>query len=87
MRGIPITFLLTDNQIVNEKFLVFINDLLSTGYVADLCTPVRGHPAHAMHVSASDVRCLKRALMPSWQRRRTRSNAAMQCAARSRARV
>ncbi|KAK9843805.1 hypothetical protein WJX81_007069 [Elliptochloris bilobata] len=25
--------------IVNEKFLVYINDLLSTGYVADLCTP------------------------------------------------
>ncbi len=40
-RGIPVTFLLTDNQIVNEKFLVFINDLLSTGYVADLCSPVR----------------------------------------------
>lgn len=40
MRGIPVTFLLTDNQIVNEKFLVYINDLLSTGYVADLFTPV-----------------------------------------------
>ena len=46
MRGIPITFLLTDNQIVNEKFLVYINDLLSTGYVADLCSPVRMHPLH-----------------------------------------
>ena len=44
MRGIPITFLLTDNQIVNEKFLVYINDLLSTGYVADLCSPVRPAP-------------------------------------------
>ena len=42
-RGVPITFLLTDNQIVNEKFLVYINDLLSTGYVADLCSPVRAH--------------------------------------------
>lgn len=50
-RGIPITFLLTDNQIVNEKFLVYINDLLSTGYVADLCTPVRAHPAHVVHAS------------------------------------
>ena len=50
-RGIPITFLLTDNQIVNEKFLVYINDLLSTGYVADLCTPVRAYPAHSVHVS------------------------------------
>lgn len=35
-----ITFLMTDNQIVNERFLVFINDLLSTGYIADLCSPV-----------------------------------------------
>lgn len=39
MKGIPITFLMTDNQIVKEGFLVYINDLLSTGYVADLFTP------------------------------------------------
>ena len=31
--------LMTDNQIVNEGFLVYINDLLSTGYIPDLCTP------------------------------------------------
>lgn len=41
VKGVPITFLLTDNQIINEKFLVYINDLLSTGYIADLCTQVR----------------------------------------------
>ncbi len=41
VKGIPITFLMTDNQIVKEKFLVYINDLLSTGYIADLCTQVR----------------------------------------------
>ena len=40
VKGIPITFLMTDNQIVKEKFLVYINDLLSTGYIADLCTQV-----------------------------------------------
>lgn len=39
-KSIPITFLMTDNQIVNEQFLVYINDLLSTGYIADLCSPV-----------------------------------------------
>ncbi|CAD7696266.1 unnamed protein product [Ostreobium quekettii] len=39
MKGTPITFLMTDNQIVDERFLVYINDLLSTGYIADLCTP------------------------------------------------
>jgi dynein heavy chain len=37
MKGQPVTFLLTDNQIVNERFLVFLNDLLSTGLVSDLC--------------------------------------------------
>jgi dynein heavy chain len=41
-KGIPVTFLMTDNQIVKEKFLVYINDLLSTGYIADLCTQARG---------------------------------------------
>lgn len=30
---------MTDNQIVKEEFLVYINDLLSTGYIADLFTP------------------------------------------------
>ena len=39
LKGQPVTFLLTDNQIVNEKFLVFMNDLLSTGLVSDLCSP------------------------------------------------
>eukprot|EP00232_Nephroselmis_pyriformis_P019075 CAMPEP_0182900652 /NCGR_PEP_ID=MMETSP0034_2-20130328/28990_1 /TAXON_ID=156128 /ORGANISM="Nephroselmis pyriformis, Strain CCMP717" /LENGTH=4527 /DNA_ID=CAMNT_0025034901 /DNA_START=131 /DNA_END=13711 /DNA_ORIENTATION=+ len=38
-KGIPITFLMTDNQIVNERFLVYINDLLSSGYIPDLFTP------------------------------------------------
>jgi dynein heavy chain, axonemal len=37
MKGQPVTFLLTDNQIVNERFLVCLNDLLSTGLVSDLC--------------------------------------------------
>ena len=31
-----IMFLLTEGQITNEKFLVFINDLLSSGEIADL---------------------------------------------------
>ena len=39
-KGTKVTFLLTDTNIVNERFLVYINDLLSTGYIADLCTPV-----------------------------------------------
>jgi dynein heavy chain len=31
-----ITFMLTEGQITNERFLVFINDLLSSGEIADL---------------------------------------------------
>lgn len=38
-KGQPVVFLITDNQIVREHFLVFINDLLSTGIVADLFSP------------------------------------------------
>lgn len=34
--GAQILFVLTDSQIVNEKFLVFINDMLSSGWVPDL---------------------------------------------------
>lgn len=41
VKGTSVTFLMTDNQIVKEKFLVYINDLLSTGYIADLYTQVR----------------------------------------------
>jgi hypothetical protein len=37
-------FLMTDNQIVKEQFLVYINDLLSTGVVSDLFTQVRAVP-------------------------------------------
>jgi hypothetical protein len=37
-KGQPVVFLMTDNQIVKEQFLVFINDLLSTGVVQDLFT-------------------------------------------------
>jgi dynein heavy chain len=32
----PVTFLMTDNQIVKEHFLVFLNDLLATGLITDL---------------------------------------------------
>jgi dynein heavy chain len=35
----PIMFLLNDDQILDERFLVCINDLLSSGRVADLFTP------------------------------------------------
>lgn len=34
--GIQLLFILTDSQITNEKFLVYINDMLSSGWVTDL---------------------------------------------------
>ena len=36
--GDPLMFLLTDSQIVDERFLVYINDLLSSGRIPDLFT-------------------------------------------------
>ena len=36
--GLPVMFLLADTQIVDERFLVYINDLLSSGYIPDLFT-------------------------------------------------
>jgi len=34
--GNPQLFILTDTQIINDKFLMYINDILSTGYVEAL---------------------------------------------------
>jgi len=34
--GASILFILTDSQITNEKFLVYINDMLSSGWVPDM---------------------------------------------------
>jgi dynein heavy chain len=34
--GAPCAFLLTDTQIQDERFLIYINDMLSSGYVQDL---------------------------------------------------
>ena len=36
VQGQPQLFILTDTQIVNDKFLIYINDMLSAGYIPDL---------------------------------------------------
>jgi len=36
--GVPHAFLMTDGQIADERFLVFINDMLSSGNIPDLFT-------------------------------------------------
>jgi dynein heavy chain len=36
VKGNGLVFLLTDSQIVNDKFLVCINDILSSGWISDL---------------------------------------------------
>lgn len=34
--GTPQLFILTDTQIINDKFLMYVNDILSTGYIESL---------------------------------------------------
>ena len=36
--GTPMVFLMADTQVTDERFLVYINDLLSSGYIPDLFT-------------------------------------------------
>jgi dynein heavy chain len=36
VKGTPMVFLMTDGQIVNEKFLVYLNCILSSGWIPDL---------------------------------------------------
>jgi len=36
VKGVPMVFLITDSQIVNEQFLVYINGILTSGWIADL---------------------------------------------------
>jgi len=38
VKNMPVTFLLTDTQIVDDAWLVYINDLLSSGFIPDLFT-------------------------------------------------
>ena len=37
--GLEMLFLLTDSQIVDNRFLVYINDILSSGYIPELFAP------------------------------------------------
>lgn len=37
VKGTPTALLLTDGQIVSERFLVWLHNLLAQGHVADLC--------------------------------------------------
>lgn len=36
MKGIGITFLMSDSQVAEEKFLVVVNDMLASGEIAEL---------------------------------------------------
>lgn len=38
VKGIGITFLMSDSQVVEEKFLVVVNDMLATGEITELFT-------------------------------------------------
>lgn len=41
VKGTPLLFLMTDGQIVNERFLIYINDILANGWISDLFPKVR----------------------------------------------
>lgn len=36
LKNIGITFLMTDSQVAQEKFLVVVNDMLASGEISDL---------------------------------------------------
>ena len=36
VKNTPLTWLMTDSQIVNDKFLIYINGILSSGWISDL---------------------------------------------------
>jgi dynein heavy chain, axonemal len=36
VKSIPLVFLMTDSQIVNDRFLIYINAILSSGWISDL---------------------------------------------------
>lgn len=36
VKGIPLVFLMTDSQIINDRFLIYINAILSSGWISDL---------------------------------------------------
>ncbi len=38
VKGIPIMFLMTDGQIVNDRYLIYINSILANGWISDLFT-------------------------------------------------
>lgn len=41
LKGEGLLFLFTDSQVVDERMLVYINDLLASGEIPDLFAPVR----------------------------------------------
>lgn len=62
--GAEMLFLLTDSQIVDNKFLVYINDILSAGYIPELFAPdeldailgkIRGEAKQAGVLDAPDT--------------------------------
>ncbi|CAM9107555.1 unnamed protein product [Discosporangium mesarthrocarpum] len=36
VKGVPLLFLMTDGQIVNDRFLIYINSILANGWISDL---------------------------------------------------
>jgi dynein heavy chain, axonemal len=53
-----VMFILTDSQITNERFLVYINDLLASGNIPDLFAPDEVlHTLHLTSTLCNTLRC------------------------------
>jgi hypothetical protein len=94
VKGEGLMFLLTDSQIVDERMLVYINDLLASGEIPDLFAQVRvgggGVAAHEgacgggggplLCAATHGAHCgLQRV---GWRCRRTATRSSTHCAAR-----
>lgn len=59
VKGTPLLFLMTDGQIVNERFLIYINDILANGWISDLFPKVStaSPPKRQPMLSRQKYRC------------------------------
>jgi hypothetical protein len=78
LKSEKINFLFTDSQIADEKFLVYMNDLLSSGNIADLFPAdekesVVNSVRLEVRPARSAVRCLRGLPMHIWMPSRARS--------------
>jgi dynein heavy chain len=48
VKGIPIVFLMTDTQVVDDRFLIYINAILASGWISGLFAKVSSLPSSSL---------------------------------------